>query len=80
MMKVVREMVSAVGIDLMADGSGLNKMKDKGILFFGWDICMNITGDYTLEIEFTTSYPYHPWVDTSYLDHPSSSSQQEVVP
>jgi len=35
MMKVVKEMVSAVGLDLMADGSGLNKMKDKGILFFG---------------------------------------------
>jgi hypothetical protein len=35
MMKVVREMVAAVGIDLMADGSGLNKIKDKGILFFG---------------------------------------------
>jgi hypothetical protein len=35
MMKVVREMVSAVGLDLMADGSGLNKMKDKGIFFFG---------------------------------------------
>jgi hypothetical protein len=34
-MRVVREIVSAVGIDLMADGSGLNKMNDKGILFFG---------------------------------------------
>jgi hypothetical protein len=31
----VREMVAAVGLDLMADGSALGKMKDKGILFFG---------------------------------------------
>lgn len=31
----VRQLVAAVGLDLMADGSSIGKMKDKGILFFG---------------------------------------------
>ena len=31
----VREMVAAIGLDLMADSSSLGRMKDKGILFFG---------------------------------------------
>lgn len=35
MLSGVREMVAALGLDLMADGSSLGKMKDKGILFFG---------------------------------------------
>jgi hypothetical protein len=33
--KIVREMVSAVGPDLMASGTSLDKMKNRGIVFFG---------------------------------------------
>jgi hypothetical protein len=35
MMGMIRELVSAVGLDLMADGSALSGMRDKGILYFG---------------------------------------------
>jgi hypothetical protein len=31
----VREMVAAIGLDLMASGGSLGQMRDKGILFFG---------------------------------------------